>query len=277
MDRVRVVAVVGVGSLLLGGLMLSILLHVWKNTRQKAADRERRNLSPSEMSAGAQEQEFYRQPRRGPRICRCRARDAGGEERKLPRQWPNWKRSGESQQLEIVAFGTISSGKSSLLNALAGRPVFRTNVVGGTTTREAKSPGPPATEWCSSIRRGWPRCAARRGRPKRQRPRRTPTSCCSSSMGRSRRMSRSCSKRSRRWRSGSSSASTKKIGTTRRSAMSCCGNSRAGDAGRERRPTWWRCAAGRRSGGACMCFRTAASRMKKLPVEPDIGPLARSG
>ena len=48
----------------------------------------------------------------------------------------------ESQQLEIVAFGTISSGKSSLLNALAGRPVFRTNVVGGTTSTRSEIPWP---------------------------------------------------------------------------------------------------------------------------------------
>ena len=48
----------------------------------------------------------------------------------------------ESQQLEIVAFGTISSGKSSLLNALAGRHVFRTNVVGGTTITRSEIPWP---------------------------------------------------------------------------------------------------------------------------------------
>src|SRR6476660_5622588 len=52
------VGVVGFGALLLSALLLSILLHVWRNTRQKAADRERRGLSPSQMSAGAQTQEF---------------------------------------------------------------------------------------------------------------------------------------------------------------------------------------------------------------------------
>ncbi len=52
------------------------------------------------------------------------------------------ERKRESQQLEIVAFGTISSGKSSLLNALAGRDVFRTNVVGGTTTMRSEIPWP---------------------------------------------------------------------------------------------------------------------------------------
>src|SRR4029078_11529677 len=46
----------------------------------------------------------------------------------------------QSQQLEIVAFGTISSRKSSLLNALAGSSVFQTNVVGGTTTTRSEIP-----------------------------------------------------------------------------------------------------------------------------------------
>lgn len=39
----------------------------------------------------------------------------------------------EEQTLEIVAFGTISSGKSSLLNALAGESFLRTDPKGGTT------------------------------------------------------------------------------------------------------------------------------------------------
>jgi small GTP-binding protein len=46
----------------------------------------------------------------------------------------------KSQRLEIVAFGTVSSGKSSLLNALAGRDVFRTNIIGGTTVARSEIP-----------------------------------------------------------------------------------------------------------------------------------------
>jgi small GTP-binding protein len=44
------------------------------------------------------------------------------------------------KRIEIVAFGTISSGKSSLLNTLAGREVFRSDVVGGTTTERQSVP-----------------------------------------------------------------------------------------------------------------------------------------
>ncbi len=46
------------------------------------------------------------------------------------------------QKLEIVACGTISSGKSSLLNALAGREIFRSDVQGGTTLQRNAVPWP---------------------------------------------------------------------------------------------------------------------------------------
>jgi uncharacterized protein len=48
------------------------------------------------------------------------------------------------KKLEIVAFGTVSSGKSSLLNALAGRDVFRTDPVGGTTVTRSELDWPGA-------------------------------------------------------------------------------------------------------------------------------------
>jgi small GTP-binding protein len=48
----------------------------------------------------------------------------------------------ERETLEIVAFGTISSGKSSVLNALAGRDVFRTDAKGGTTVHRNEIPWP---------------------------------------------------------------------------------------------------------------------------------------
>jgi ribosome biogenesis GTPase A len=48
----------------------------------------------------------------------------------------------ESGELRIAAFGTISSGKSALLNTLAGEEVFSSDVVGGTTVRCASIPLP---------------------------------------------------------------------------------------------------------------------------------------
>jgi small GTP-binding protein len=133
--------VVGFGSLLLAGLIISILAHIWKNTRQKSADRARRNLSPSEMSAADQSREF------SDNLAAGREAAAGGRispelRAELVAAVEELETKRELQQVEIVAFGTISSGKSSLLNALAGRPVFRTNVVGGTTTTRSEIPWP---------------------------------------------------------------------------------------------------------------------------------------
>jgi GTPase SAR1 family protein/uncharacterized protein (DUF697 family) len=48
----------------------------------------------------------------------------------------------DTQVLEIVAFGTISSGKSSLLNALAGEELLSTDVRGGTTIARREVPWP---------------------------------------------------------------------------------------------------------------------------------------
>src|SRR5262249_37979540 len=48
----------------------------------------------------------------------------------------------DSQTLEIVAFGTVSGGKSSVLNALAGRDAFKTEGRGGTTTMRNEIPWP---------------------------------------------------------------------------------------------------------------------------------------
>jgi len=140
-------AIVGIGSLLLGGLLVSILLHVWKNTRQKAADRGRRNLSPSEMSAGEQEQEFADNLAAGREFAEA-GRITPDVKAEIANAVADLEAKREAQKLEIVAFGTISSGKSSLLNALAGRPVFQTNVVGGTTTTRSEIPWVAAATDC---------------------------------------------------------------------------------------------------------------------------------
>ena len=257
-------AVVGIGGLLLASLLIAILVHIWKNTRQKSADERRRNLSPSEMSAAERAEEIERQ--------------FGGRQANLPMAM--WYRQScerrsqsavaemeskrESQQLEIVAFGTISSGKSSLLNALAGRAAFRTNVVGGTTVTRSEIPWPAGDAWCWSIRRDWPRSAAKEERPSRQRRPKTPISCCSSSTGRSRSTRASCSKRSRRWRSGLSFVSTRKIGTTPISATSCLRQISEQVSARGRtRPMWWRCDRGRRRGGGFACCPMEASKPRK--------------
>jgi uncharacterized protein len=134
-------AVIGIGCLLLVGLTLSILMRVWRNTRQNAVERARRASSPSQMSAGAQSAEIE------DNLAAGREMAAGGRvspevQAEIAAAVAELQAKREAQQLEIVAFGTISSGKSSLLNALVGRPVFRTNVVGGTTANRSEIPWP---------------------------------------------------------------------------------------------------------------------------------------
>lgn len=135
------IGVVGMGSLLLASLLLSILFYVLKNSRQKSADRSRRALSPSQMSAGAQSREF------DDNMTTSREVAAAGRvtpelQAEIAAAVNELEAKRQTQHLEIVAFGTISSGKSSLLNALAGRNVFQTNVVGGTTVARSEIPWP---------------------------------------------------------------------------------------------------------------------------------------
>lgn len=66
----------------------------------------------------------------------------GPQQEELTQQLEAERRKLEDQTLEIAAFGTISSGKSSLLNALIGQPVFVTDPRGGTTTLRNESEWP---------------------------------------------------------------------------------------------------------------------------------------
>jgi small GTP-binding protein len=134
-------AIVTVGCLLLAGLLVTFAVDVWRNTRRKSAERERRARSPSEMTAAQQSQELADNLAAGKSYAEgegvspeMRAQiKAAIEELEAKRA---------AQRLEIVAFGTISGGKSSLLNALVGKQVFRVDVVGGTTVTRSEVPWP---------------------------------------------------------------------------------------------------------------------------------------
>lgn len=51
----------------------------------------------------------------------------------------------DMSRIEIAAFGMVSRGKSSVLNALAGREIFRTGATHGTTTVQSAHPWDTAT------------------------------------------------------------------------------------------------------------------------------------
>ena len=175
--------VVGLGALILAVLTVWIAVKLFWNTRTKRKQRRRRGRSPSELSPAQRRREISDNLLAGESM----ADDAGVSEelRKTIRdRIEAIEKKRESQRLEIVAFGTISSGKSSLLNALAGRDVFRSDVVGGTTIRPSEIPWPGKDQVVLVDTPGLAEVRGESEPPRRPRPRRTPTSSCSSSTDR---------------------------------------------------------------------------------------------
>lgn len=130
---------VGTGGALLLGLSGWTVWGLWRRTRDKTQRRARRNRSPSELSAAQQQRELaenlasVEELQGDPSLSDELRRELSPlVERALEKQ--------AEQTLEIVAFGTVSSGKSSLLNALAGREVFATDAKGGTTVARNEVP-----------------------------------------------------------------------------------------------------------------------------------------
>jgi len=135
------VAVVGSGALLLLGASGTICWRLWSRTRAKRQRRVERNRSPSQLSRAQQEQEVAENLATAADL-KVDLHDADEMRKQLAPLAKKIEEKRQSQSLEIVAFGAISSGKSSLLNALAGRDVFQTDARGGTTVRRNEIPWP---------------------------------------------------------------------------------------------------------------------------------------
>jgi small GTP-binding protein len=132
---------VGTGAVILLAVSIIVLAKLWRATRLKDQRRERGAKGSRELSAADQQKEV------ADNLAAVRDLEAGGaltdeDRRQLQMLVAGVEEKRVSQKLEIVAFGTISSGKSSLLNALAGRDVFRTDPVGGTTRERLEIPWP---------------------------------------------------------------------------------------------------------------------------------------
>ena len=133
--------VVGIGAILLLGATGTVIWRLWKRTKKKRLRQEERARSPSQLTPQQKEREISEN------LATAGGLEAGyptAEE--LQRQLEPLSRKieekREKKRLEIVAFGAISSGKSSLLNALAGRDVFQTDARGGTTVHRNEIPWP---------------------------------------------------------------------------------------------------------------------------------------
>jgi len=136
-------AAVAVGGVLLAIVSIVIFVRLWRNTVAKRRHRQRRMADPSALSAKERQAELADNLASSRTLADDEhASQALRDQLKVQLQSLQQKQS--QQRLEIVAFGTISSGKSTLLNALAGRDVFAVDVVGGTTTARCEIPWPGA-------------------------------------------------------------------------------------------------------------------------------------
>jgi uncharacterized protein (DUF697 family)/GTP-binding protein EngB required for normal cell division len=133
--------IVGLGGLILLVCTVWIVCSLWMRTRRKEQRAERRSRNPSALTREQQEQEITDNLAA---VAELKSDAAVSESLRaeLEPLVDHVAAKRAAATLEIVAFGTISSGKSSLLNALAGRPVFATDAKGGTTLRRCDTPWP---------------------------------------------------------------------------------------------------------------------------------------
>lgn len=134
-------AIVGTGGAILLGLTVTVFWKLWSATRAKQAQRQRQAKNPSQLSAEEQRQEVADNLASVGELG-ADATISDDVKRQLKSLAAKVEQKQLSHKLEIVAFGTVSSGKSSLLNALAGRDAFQTDPRGGTTVQRQEIPWP---------------------------------------------------------------------------------------------------------------------------------------
>lgn len=132
---------VGTGAAILLGIIGTVSWQLWRATVNKARSRQRQAKNPSELSADEKRRALTENLAA---VDDLQADPAVRDElrRELTALVDKVEEKQAAMTLEIVAFGTISSGKSSLLNALAGREIFATDPRGGTTLRRQEIPWP---------------------------------------------------------------------------------------------------------------------------------------
>jgi len=133
--------VVGIGTLLIlvsGGWTLWKLFGASYAKKRRLA---RRSRNPSELSSSEKDFEINENLEQVDQLSKEASEDEllQGQLNPLIKELEQKR---EAQTLEIVAFGTISSGKSSVLNLLSGGHVFATDVRGGTTVTRNEIPWP---------------------------------------------------------------------------------------------------------------------------------------
>jgi small GTP-binding protein len=125
-------AAVGAGMAILLFLAGAVLWRLWRAATIKAARRRRRSQAASQLSPQEQRQEISENLREVQQFCQ-QPQLSDAQRQVLQQLLAQVEAKQAAGRLEIVAFGTISSGKSALLNALCGREAFQTDPKGGTT------------------------------------------------------------------------------------------------------------------------------------------------
>jgi uncharacterized protein len=132
-------AAVSLGLLIIAAVYLKVGLTLIRNTHRKKKRLAQQTLDPSQMTERQIEEAIDSQLENVQQVAGD-LDQFGADRSGLDTSVAVLEHKRESQTLEIIAFGTISSGKSALLNALCGREVFQTNVIGGTTTTRNEVP-----------------------------------------------------------------------------------------------------------------------------------------
>ncbi len=137
---------VGTGGALLLGSFAWTVWKLWGASIMKKRRLQRRNRNPSEMSASQRaaelDENFEQIEDLKSRTNTINSESGQQLNEQLDPLLKELEYKREAQELEIVAFGTISSGKSSVLNLLAGQDVFATDARGGTTVTRNEIPWP---------------------------------------------------------------------------------------------------------------------------------------
>lgn len=132
-------ATVTLGCLLLFGSFGYVAFRLWRNTRRAERKRILSQTPASEMSVAQQQRSIEDNLQQTAELS-DEPTLAAESKAELNTAITEIKTKLASGRLEIVAFGTISSGKSALLNALANEKLFQSRVRGGTTvTRQEVS------------------------------------------------------------------------------------------------------------------------------------------
>lgn len=123
---------IGLGGALVFGTLGYVIYRVLRSTWRKKQERTAAEKNPSQLTAAEKQSQVDGNLAAVSDLASDPVVDPALKQQ-LATLVKNVETKRESEVLEIVAFGSISSGKSSLLNALAGSDVFSTDPRGGTT------------------------------------------------------------------------------------------------------------------------------------------------